>query len=171
LEAIDAGKVDAQVVAVGADRAAPGLQFATDRGIDTFIVKLDRGGDRAEWDRALTEATASFHPDLVISAGFMKLVGRWFLERFGGRFINTHPALLPSFPGAHAVRDALAASVEVTGCTIFAVDEGVDTGPIIAQTAVAVLPGDDEASLHERIKVEERRLLIKVVKEWRRNHE
>jgi len=113
---------------------------------------------------------ASFEPELVISAGFMKLVGGVFLAQFQGRFINTHPALLPSFPGAHAVRDALAAGVKVTGCTVFAVDEGVDTGPIIAQEAVVVLPDDNEDSLHERIKVSERRLLVEVVKRWRDDH-
>jgi len=130
---------------------------------------LGKGQDRTRWDEELTQIVAGYEPDLVISAGFMKLVGEAFLARFSGRFINTHPALLPSFPGAHAVRDALAAGVKVTGCTVFAVDEGVDTGPIIAQEAVEVLPGDDEVTLHERIKQVERRLLVDVVKGW--NHD
>ncbi len=168
LDAIADGQLAAEVVAVGADRRAAGLSRAEAAGIETFVVPLAKGQDRAEWDERLAAATARHQPDLVISAGFMKLVGRHFLARFAGRFINTHPALLPSFSGAHAVRDSLAAGVKVTGCTIFAVDEGVDTGPIIAQEAVPVLPGDDEASLHERIKETERRLLIEVVKEWRR---
>ena len=166
LDAIEMGEVAAEVVAVGADRDAEGLVRASSKGIDTFIHPLGRGQDRTVWDKELTRIVASYSPDLVISAGFMKLVGPSFLARFSGRFINTHPALLPSFPGAHAVRDALSAGVKVTGCTVFAVDEGVDTGPIIAQEAVQVLAGDDEATLHERIKKVERRLLVDVVKGW-----
>jgi len=171
LDSISHGGVPAEVVAVGADRQAEGLVRAESAGIPTFVHPLARGGDRDEWDRELTDLVASFDPDLVISAGFMKLVGSAFLSRFSGRLINTHPALLPSFPGAHAVRDALEAGVKVTGCTVFAVDEGVDTGPIIAQEAVAVLPGDDEETLHERIKQVERRLLVDVVKGWKDDHE
>ncbi|MDR2974828.1 MAG: phosphoribosylglycinamide formyltransferase [Propionibacteriaceae bacterium] len=171
LDAISAGAVAARVVGVGADREATGLAAARTRGVETFVLPLVRGGDRNAWDEELAQAVARFAPDLVISAGFMKLVGAAFLDRFAGRFINTHPALLPSFPGAHAVRDALRAGVKVTGCTVFAVDEGVDTGPIIAQTPVPVLPGDDEARLHERIKQEERRLLVDVVREWSQHHE
>ena len=109
---------------------------------------------------ALTEACAEHQPDLVVSAGFMKLVGASFLDRFSGRYLNSHPALLPSFPGMHGVRDALEYGVRVTGCTLFVVDAGVDTGPILAQQAVEVRPEDDEASLHERIKEVERRLLV-----------
>ena len=104
-----------------------------------------------------------YEPDLVISAGFMKLVGKHFLARFGGRYVNSHPALLPSFPGMHAVRDALDHGVKVSGCTLFVVDEGVDTGPIIAQRAVPILDGDDEATLHERIKSAERDVLVEYV--------
>ena len=167
LDSITGGELSATVVAVGADRKAEGLIRASSRGIPTFVLPLRKDTDRRIWDRELTDAVAQFQPDLVISAGFMKLVGSDFLSEFGGRFINTHPALLPSFPGAHAVRDALAAGVTVTGCTVFAVDEGVDTGPIIVQEAVDVLPDDDEATLHERIKVVERRLLVEVVKNWR----
>ena len=174
LDACDSGELAAQVVAVGADRAADGLAWAKARGIETFVLPLGKGEDRAAWDRQLTQAVAAYEPDLVISAGFMKLVGASFLERFAGRFINTHPALLPSFPGAHAVRDTLAAGVKVTGCTVFSVDEGVDTGPIIAQVPVLVAPDDDEASLHERIKQAERRLLVEVVRSfivrWNEDH-
>ncbi|MCL2784522.1 MAG: phosphoribosylglycinamide formyltransferase [Propionibacteriaceae bacterium] len=169
LDAIAAGNLSAQVVAVGADREAEGLVRASDRGIPTFVLPLVKGTDRDAWDRELARTVAAYSPDLVISAGFMKLVGKAFLAQFAGRFINTHPALLPNFPGAHAVRDALAAGVTMTGCTIFAVDEGIDTGPIIAQEVVAVQPGDDEASLHERIKGVERRLLVEVVSDWRNN--
>lgn len=165
LDAIRAGEVAATVVAVGADRPADGLVRATSAGIPTFVHPMLP--DRAQWDRELADLVGAYNPDLVISAGFMKLVGLAFLDRFGGRFINTHPALLPSFPGAHAVRDALAAGVTVTGCTVFAVDAGVDTGPVIAQAAVPVLPGDDEPRLHERIKQTERRLLVEVVRNWR----
>lgn len=170
-DAIDAHTLDAEVVAVGADRTAEGLARATSRGVPVFVQRLRKRQDRTQWDRDLTALVAGFDPDLVVSAGFMKLVGQPFLDRFGGRFINTHPALLPSFPGAHAVRDTLAAGVKVTGCTVFEVDEGIDAGPIIAQAAVEVRPGDDEASLHERIKQTERRLLVEVVKNWKDDHD
>lgn len=150
-----------QVVAVGADRdGIEGLARAERAGIPTFVRKVGDHASREEWDRALTEACAEHEPDLVVSAGFMKLVGADFLARFDGRYLNSHPALLPSFPGMHGVRDALEYGVRVTGCTLFVVDAGVDTGPILAQEAVEVLPDDDEASLHERIKAVERRLLV-----------
>jgi phosphoribosylglycinamide formyltransferase-1 len=169
LDAIQAGTLDAAVVAVGADGAAEGLVRAEKLGIDTFVLPLRKGMDRSAWDEELARRVGAYDPDLVISAGFMKIVGPAFLAVFSGRFINTHPALLPSFPGAHGVRDALAAGVKVTGCTVFAVDAGVDTGPIIAQESVAVLPDDDEETLHERIKTVERRLLVEVVRKWRKN--
>lgn len=121
--------------------------------------------DRAAWDRALAGEIARFEPDLVVSAGFMKIVGPAVLDAFGGRLVNTHPALLPAFPGAHAVRDALAAGVPVTGATVHVVDAGVDTGPVLAQREVRVEPGDDEARLHERIKHVERELLVQTVAE------
>ncbi|TDC92856.1 phosphoribosylglycinamide formyltransferase [Saccharopolyspora aridisoli] len=150
-----------QVVAVGADRdGIEGLARAERAGIPTFVRKIGDHPSREEWDRALTEACAEHEPDLVVSAGFMKLVGAEFLARFDGRYLNSHPALLPSFPGMHGVRDALEYGVRITGCTLFVVDAGVDTGPILAQEAVEVLPDDDEASLHERIKAVERRLLV-----------
>jgi phosphoribosylglycinamide formyltransferase-1 len=154
----------AQVVAVGADR--PGITALTRAeraGITTFTVRLADHPARADWDAALARACAAHAPDLIVLAGFMKLVGAPFLDCFGGRCVNTHPALLPSFPGAHAVRDALALGVKVTGCTVLVVDEGVDTGPIVAQAPVPVADDDDEPALHERIKVTERALLVSTV--------
>ena len=154
----------AQVVAVGADRdGIEGLARAERAGVPTFVLRLADHAHRDAWDRALADAVAKHQPDLVISAGFMKLVGPAFLAEFGGRFINSHPALLPSFPGMHGPRDALAYGVKITGVTIFMVDPGVDTGPIVAQAAVPVLPHDDEATLHERIKGVERTLLVGTV--------
>jgi phosphoribosylglycinamide formyltransferase 1 len=151
----------AAVVAVGADRdGIEGLARAERAGLPTFVLRVKDFADRAEWDRALTEAVAAHEPDLVVSAGFMKLVGPAFLTAFGGRFVNTHPALSPSFPGMHGAADALAYGVKVTGCTLFFVDEGVDTGPIVAQAAVEVADDDTAESLHERIKIAERRLLV-----------
>lgn len=151
----------AEVVAVGADRTGiEALARAERAGIPTFALRVKDFPDRAAWDRALADAVDAHHPDIVVSAGFMKLVGPEFLKRFGGRFINTHPALLPSFPGMHGARDALEYGVKLSGCTVFIVDEGVDAGPIIAQAAVPVLDGDDVDSLHERIKSVERTLLV-----------
>jgi phosphoribosylglycinamide formyltransferase-1 len=153
-----------RVVGVVTDRPGAGaLERAAAGGVARATVQLADFHDRAAWDRALTAAVAAFNPDLVVMAGFMRLVGPAFLGAFGGRVVNTHPALLPAFPGAHAVRDALAHGVKVTGCSVIVVDEGVDSGPIVAQVAVPVMTGDDEASLHERIKVAERALLVEVV--------
>ena len=165
LAATDDPRDPAAVVAVGSDRDAAGLEHARRRGLPTFVCAVPDHRDRAAWDRALAAELAAFEPDIVVSAGFMKIVGPAVLEAFGGRLINTHPALLPSFPGAHAVRDALAAGVTVTGATVHVVDAGVDTGPVLAQREVAVLPGDDEARLHERIKDVERELLVQTVAE------
>ncbi|MEU1514123.1 phosphoribosylglycinamide formyltransferase [Streptomyces sp. NPDC005811] len=160
----------AEIVAVGADRdGIEGLARAERAGIPTFVTKVRDHGSREEWDAALTGAVAAHAPDLVVSAGFMKIVGKEFLARYGGRFVNTHPALLPSFPGAHGVRDALAYGARVTGCTVHFVDDGVDTGPIIAQGVVEVRDEDDESALHERIKDVERRLLVEVVGRLARN--
>ncbi len=154
----------AEVVAVGADRdGIEGLRRAERAGVPAFVCRVRDFATRAEWDEALAGAVAAHRPDLVVSAGFMKIVGAAFLSAFGGRTINTHPALLPSFPGAHGVRDALAHGVKVTGCTVHFMDAGVDSGPIIAQEAVAIREQDDEAALHERIKDVERRLLVDVV--------
>ena len=163
LAATDDPAYPAEVVAVGSDRAADGLEHARRRGIPAFTCALREHPDRAAWDRALAGALAAYRPDLVVSAGFMKLVGPAVLEAFGGRLINTHPALLPAFPGAHAVRDALAAGATVTGATVHLVDAGLDTGPVLAQREVAVRPDDDEARLHERIKDVERELLVETV--------
>ncbi len=154
----------ATVVAVGADRESiAALDRAKAADIPTFTVKVGDFPSRDDWDEALAQACEQHRPDLIVCAGFMKLVGRAFLARFGGRCLNTHPALLPSFPGMHGVRDALGYGVKVTGCTVFLVDEGVDAGPVLAQAAVPVHDDDDEASLHERIKVAERALLVGTV--------
>ena len=151
------------MVAVGTDRDCAALEIAASASVPTFTVRLGDHPDREAWDAAITEATAAHEPDLVVSAGFMKILGAQFLSRFMGRVVNTHPALLPAFPGAHAVADALTYGVKVTGCSVHLVDEGTDTGPLLAQQPVPVLDDDDEATLHERIKVVERRLLVDVV--------
>jgi phosphoribosylglycinamide formyltransferase-1 len=154
----------AEIAAVGADRDNIGaLTRAAANNIPTFVLKVRDFASRAEWDQALADECAKFEPELVVSAGFMKLVGTAFLDVFKGRILNTHPALLPSFPGMHGARDALEYGVKVTGCTVFLVDEGVDSGPVLAQAAVNVHDDDDEASLHERIKVAERGLLVETV--------
>ncbi|TCC27691.1 phosphoribosylglycinamide formyltransferase [Kribbella speibonae] len=153
----------AQVVAVGADRdGIAGLARAAAAGVPTFVHKVKSFAERADWDRALTSSVASYQPDLVVSAGFLKLVGDDFLESFGDRYINTHNALLPAFPGIHGPRDALEYGVKVAGATLFFVDGGVDTGPIIAQVVVPVLDDDTVEDLTERIKDVERRQLV----EW-----
>jgi phosphoribosylglycinamide formyltransferase 1 len=152
------------VVAVGADRPDTlAIERAQRVGVPTFVLELSQFTDRGDWDDALTQAVGAHAPDLVILAGFMKLVGPVFMARFDGRTVNTHPALSPSFPGMHAPRDAIAYGVKVTGCTLFVVDDGIDTGPIVAQAAVPVLDDDDEATLHERIKTIERQLLVDTV--------
>ncbi len=157
--------VDAfDVAAVVSDRDdAYGLTRAREAGVPTAVVRPGDFADRATWDVAVAKSVGVFSPDLVVLAGFMRLLGPAYLEAFGDRTINSHPALLPAFPGAHAVRDALAYGVTVTGTTIILLDSGVDTGPVVAQRAVPVEPDDDEASLHERIKVVERQLLLEVV--------
>lgn len=154
----------AEVVAVGADRdGIPALDRARAKGVPVFVHRVRDYPDRESWDHALTEAVASYEPDLVVLAGFMKLTGKAFLRRFARRTINTHPALLPSFPGMHGPRDALEHGVKVSGCTVFVVDEHVDGGPIIAQAAVPVLENDTEESLHERIKSVERTMVVETV--------
>jgi phosphoribosylglycinamide formyltransferase 1 len=152
----------AEIVAVGADRKdIEGLARAERAGIPTFVVRVEDHADRSSWDAALTEAVAAFTPDFVVSAGFMKILGPRFLEKFPT--VNTHPALLPAFPGAHAVRDALAYGVRMTGCTVHLVEAGVENRPVISPAAVEVRNDDDESSLHERIKSVERALLVDVV--------
>lgn len=163
LAAHDDPAYGARVVAVVTDKPGAGaLVHARTAGVACAVVEPADFETREDWDRALAETVAVFHADYVVSAGFMRILGAGFLSVFGGRTLNTHPALLPSFPGAHGVRDALAYGVRVTGCTVHLIDEGVDTGPIVAQAVVAVEDGDDEATLHERIKAVERSLLV----EW-----
>jgi phosphoribosylglycinamide formyltransferase 1 len=152
----------AHIVAVGADRdGTGGVARAAAAGVPTFVRRLADSPDRIAWDKALTQDCAAFKPDLIVAAGFLKLVGADFLAEFGGRLINTHPALLPSFPGLHSVHDALAYGVKVTGCSVILADAGVDSGPVLAQAPV--LDGDDEDSLHERIKVAERTLVVQTI--------
>jgi len=163
LEAARAEDCSYEVVAVLADREAAGLDHARAAGIPSQVIALGDYPDRAAWDRELAAAVTAHEPQLVVLAGFMKLLGAPLLEACAGRIINTHPALLPSFPGAHGVRDALAHGVKVSGCSVIEVDAGVDTGRILAQRAVDVLEDDTEESLHERIKAVEQPLLVEVV--------
>lgn len=164
LDAATDPRFPADVVAVGADVPdAYGLTRAAGADVPTFVLEPSSYADRAAWTTALADAVAAYEPDWVVCAGFMRILGPAFVQRFAGRIVNTHPALLPSFPGAHGVRDAMAYGVKVTGCTVHLVDEGVDTGPILAQAGVAVRADDDEGSLHERIKTVERELLVETV--------
>lgn len=154
----------AEVVAVGADRSGiEGLARAERAGLPTFVHRVKDFGTREAWDAALTASCREHRPDLVVSAGFMKLAGEPFLAEYAGRYVNTHPALLPSFPGMHGAADALAYGVKITGATLFVVDAGVDTGPIVDQVAVRVEDDDDVEALHERIKVAERAMLVEAV--------
>jgi phosphoribosylglycinamide formyltransferase-1 len=151
----------AVVVAVGADRdGVEGLARAERAGVPTFVHRVKDFADRAGWDRALTASVSEHGADLVVLAGFMKLVGADFLAAYGGRLVNTHPALSPAFPGMHGPAEALEYGVKVSGCTLFVVDAGVDTGPIVDQVAVRVEDDDTVETLHERIKVAERRMLV-----------
>lgn len=161
LQALLDSPLGSSIVAVGSDSAgAAALGRASAAGVRTFVVSPRDFVDRSQWNAALLGELRAVEPDWIVSAGFMRIIGAVVLDAFPGRIINTHPALLPSFPGAHGVRDALAYGVKVTGCTVHFVDEGVDTGRIIAQRAVDVMPDDDEPTLHERIKAIERELLI-----------
>jgi len=163
-QACQAADYGARIVAVISDRAdAAGLMYATQQGIATAVVAPGDFPDRATWDEGLARTVATFDPDLVVCAGFMRLIGAPLLGAYAGRIVNTHPALLPSFPGAHGVRDALAAGVKITGCSVMLVDEGVDTGVLLAQEAVRVREDDTETTLHERIKVVERDLVVRTV--------
>ena len=163
LDSVAAGDLNATVLAVGADKPCLGIERAEAAGIETFLVEPSNYDTREAWNRALEEKIASYGADYIIFAGFMRIVDAQLVDRFKNRIINTHPALLPSFPGAHGVRDALAYGVKVTGCTVHLVDSGVDTGPILAQAAVDVLDDDTEETLHERIKVKERVLLVETI--------
>lgn len=164
------GRIDARVVAMGSDVDAPGLSAAIERGIPTFRVPLERGGDRDAWGESLIEVIDSYAPDLVILSGFMRLVPSNVVNRYSPNLWNTHPAFLPEFPGAHAVRDAMDAGVSETGASVIVVDDGVDTGPILAQQRVLIHPGDTEDVVHERIKGVERELLFRLVEEFCREH-
>jgi phosphoribosylglycinamide formyltransferase 1 len=170
LNACQSEEFGARIVAVGADRdGTGGAERAEAAGIPTFVRRVKDFPDRTSWDQALARDCAGYAPDLVVAAGFLKLVGQDFLSHFGGRMINTHPALLPAFPGLHSVRDALAHGVKVTGCSVILVDAGIDSGPILAQQAVPVLDDDDEEALHERIKVVERTLVVDTIGRMVRN--
>jgi len=170
LEAASDAEFPARVVAVGADREADGLDHAEEFGIPSFTVPFTSYDDRAEWGDALLEQIRLWEPDLVILSGFMRLVPPRVVQAFSPNLINTHPAYLPEFPGAHGVRDALAAGVTQTGASLIVVDDGVDAGPVISQERVPILPGDTETSLHERIKPVERRLLIDAVLDIANGH-
>ena len=154
----------ARVVAVGADREAEGFAHAEEYGIPTFMVPFSRFASREEWGAELGTQLDVWRPDLVVLSGLMRLLPADLVDAWSPRIVNTHPAYLPEFPGAHGVRDALAAGVAQTGASVIIVDNGVDSGPILAQERVPVLPGDDEHALHERIKPVERRLLIDIVR-------
>ena len=163
LEATEDPRMPVRILAVGSDNAATGLEHAELYGVPTFVVSPGSFASREEWARVLLENINFWQPDLVVLAGFMRILPAEFVSALSPNLINTHPSLLPKYPGAHAVRDALADCATVTGVTIHVVDEGVDTGPHIAQAEVAVLPDETEHELHERIKVVERELLIKTV--------
>ncbi len=164
LDAAGSGVLPCEIVAVGSDVPDAGaLERAVQAGTSTFVVEPGDFPDRSEWNAALLAQVTSFAPDWIVCAGFMRILGAEVVDAFHGRIVNTHPALLPAFPGAHGVRDALTYGVKVSGCTVHLIDHGVDTGPILAQRAVDIRPDDDEASLHERIKTVERELLVQTL--------
>ena len=170
LEASEGAEFPARVVAVGADRPADGFEHAEHFGVPTFSVALSAFDDRDTWGDALLEQVRVWQPDLVVLSGFMKLLPPRVVAALAPNLINTHPAYLPEFPGAHAVRDAIAAGVTETGASVIVVDNGVDSGPIIAQERIPVLPGDTETELHERIKPVERRLLVQAILDIANGH-
>ncbi|MDQ3877577.1 MAG: phosphoribosylglycinamide formyltransferase [Actinomycetota bacterium] len=159
VDACESGEVQASVACVIADRACGGIEVARNRGIETLVLEPSGFGSRDEWSAALRDKVAAFDPDLVVSAGFMRILAPAFVDAFAKKLINLHPSLLPSFPGAHAVRDALEFGARVTGTTVHFIDNEVDHGPIVAQACVSIEPGDTEDVLHERIKAVEHRLL------------
>lgn len=163
LEAASHPDFPARVIAVGADRDATGLAHAEEFGIPTFTVPYTAYASREEWGQELAAQLDAWQPDLIVLSGLMRLLPPAVVERYAPNIINTHPAYLPEFPGAHGVRDALAAGVAETGASVIVVDHGIDSGPILAQERVPVLPGDTESTLHDRIKPVERRLLIDAV--------
>lgn len=170
LEATRKPDFPARIVAVGADNEASGLAHAEEFGIPTFIVSPSAFEDRLSWAHALRDAITPWNPDLVVCAGFMRILPADFVQEFSPNLINMHPALLPLYPGAHAVRDALADGATVTGATVHIVDEGVDTGAVIEQVQVEILPEDTESTLHERIKIVERELIVETVRRIATNH-
>ncbi|HQA22172.1 MAG TPA: phosphoribosylglycinamide formyltransferase [Rhodoglobus sp.] len=170
LEASEDAEFPARVVAVGADRPADGFEHAEHFGVPTFSVALSAFDDRDTWGDALLEQVRVWQPDLVVLSGFMKLLPPRVVAALAPNLINTHPAYLPEFPGAHAVRDAIAAGVTETGASVIVVDNGVDSGPIVAQERIPVLPGDTETELHERIKPVERRLLVQAILDIANGH-
>jgi phosphoribosylglycinamide formyltransferase 1 len=159
----------AKILAVGSDKPASGLAHADLYGVPTFVVEPAKFSDTQSWAKKLEENISHYNPDLIVLAGFMKILPSSFVQKFSPRIINIHPSILPNFPGAHAVRDALASGAKETGTTIHIVDEGVDTGPILGQQSLPVFPSDDEASLHERIKVLERKLLVETIQSLAQN--
>ena len=163
LEASDDAEFPARVVAIGADRDAEGLAHAEEFGIPSFVVPFGAFDSREAWGDELLDQLRQWEADLVILSGFMRLLPPRVVEALSPGLLNTHPAYLPEFPGAHAVRDAMAAGVGETGASVIVVDNGVDTGPVVAQRRVPVLPGDTEGRLHDRIKLVERELLVDVV--------
>jgi phosphoribosylglycinamide formyltransferase-1 len=169
LEATENPLFGAKIVAVGSDNAADGLAHAERFGVPTFVVSPGSFDTRENWANVLMQNIDHFNPDLIVLAGFMRILPSNFVSAYSPNLINTHPSLLPAFPGGHAVRDALYAGAKTTGVTIHVVDEGVDTGPHIAQRQVEVLPDDNEFELHERIKVQERELLINTVRDIEQN--
>jgi len=170
LEASEDAEFPARVVAIGADREADGLLLGEEFGIPTFTVPFTAYPDRESWGEALIAQVRHWGPDLVILSGLMRLVPPAVVDAFSPHLINTHPAYLPEFPGAHGVRDAIAAGVDQTGASLIVVDNSVDGGPIIAQERVPVLPDDTESTLHDRIKPVERRLLIQAVLDIANSH-
>ena len=165
LEACDNPLYPARILAVGSEKAAAGLAHAEEFGVPTFVVEIDRFTSREAWAEMLQKNIDFFNPDLIVLAGFMKVLPAGFVKHYQGRMVNLHPSLLPEFPGAHAVRDALAAGATVTGTTIHLVDEGVDTGKILRQTQLAIPQGISEFDLHEQIKELEREQLVKLVRD------
>ena len=170
LEASQDAEFPARVIAVGADRDAEGLAHAEEFGIPTFSVALSSFADRDAWGDELLAQVQGWNSDLVVLSGFMKLLPPRVVDALSPNLINTHPAYLPEFPGAHGVRDALAAGVSETGASVIVVDNGVDSGPIISQQRVPVLPGDTEHDLHDRIKIVERELLVQAVLDIANGH-
>jgi phosphoribosylglycinamide formyltransferase 1 len=159
---LDDAELRPHVVAIGADRRAPALDRAQAAGVESFLIPFAEYADRSAWNRDFEKAIGTHEPDLVVLAGFMRILDAAIVTRF--KVLNTHPALLPAFPGAHAIRDALEAGATRTGVTVHWVDEGIDTGPVIAQVPVAVEPGDDEAALRERVQAAEKPLYLETIR-------